>query len=71
MKISEPKLNPIMEKLNKRTHLTKDEIDKMAKEKVKELLKSSQYLDRVKEYSVEDRLKERKRLEKERTLDPK
>lgn|GEM_PF-5242660 len=70
MKISEPKLNPIMEKLNKRTHLTKDEIDKMAKEKVKEL-KISQYLDRVKEYSVEDRLKERKRLEKERTLDPK
>jgi len=70
VKISEPKLNPIMEKLNKRTHLTKDEIDKMAKEKVKEL-KISQYLDRVKEYSVEDRLKERKRLEKERTLDPK
>jgi len=70
VKISEPKLNPIMEKLKKRTHLTKDEIDKMAKEKVKEL-KISQYLDRVKEYSVEDRLKERKRLEKERTLDPK
>ena len=71
MKISEPKLNPIMEKLRKRPRLIKDEIDKMLKEEVKELSKLSQYLDRVREYSVEDRLKERKRLEKERTLDPK
>lgn len=71
MKISEPKLNSIMEKLRKRPRLTKDEIDKMLKEEVKELSKLSQYLDRVREYSVEDRLKERKGLEKERTLDPK